>query len=464
VSGPSRLRHWPRIGGMPRLPRWPHRLPPAWRREGVADDEPVAAPPPAVRPPRVRGDGETVPWAMRAAAAWGWRFLVLAAVVYVILIPIARALFVVYAVIAALLISALLSSTVVALRRLGLPRALATLIVFVGGISGLVAMGWFITQQFATSYDSLEDNVTDGIRQVRVWLNEGPLDLTDAQVENYVDNLLATLRNNQGGIASGALNVTAAAIEVVGGIFLALFLTFFFLYDGQRIWRWVVGLFPTAVAYDVWQAGRRAWTTLTGYVRGTMVVAFVDAVFIGLAVALVGVPLAVPIGALVFLGAFVPLVGATVTGAVAVLVALVAQGLGPALIVLGSVILVQQLEGHILQPFVLGRAVRLHPVAVALAVTTGGILAGIGGAIIAVPLVAVVNTVAVYLVRERPARLASNDPAVPDPDRFVPHAGVLASDAPPAVPSPAPDSGAGNHDQAPRSAQGDTAQPPDAAG
>ncbi|HET9900321.1 MAG TPA: AI-2E family transporter, partial [Actinomycetes bacterium] len=176
-------------------------------------------------------------------------------------------------------------------------------------------------------------------------------------------------------------------------------------------------------------------------------VAFVDAVFIGLAVALVGVPLAVPIGALVFLGAFVPLVGATVTGAVAVLVALVAQGLGPALIVLGAVILVQQLEGHILQPFVLGRAVRLHPVAVALAVTTGGILAGIGGAIVAVPLVAVVNSVAVYLARERPARLAragSEPPLVPD-------AGVLASSGPP---SPESDAGPESRGDQPRDSAG----------
>ena len=272
-------------------------------------------------------------------------------------------------------------------------------------------------------------------------------------MENYVEQLVATLRNNQGGIASGALNVTAAAIEVVGGIFLALFLTFFFLYDGQRIWRWVVELFPDTVAYDVWQAGRRAWTTLTGYVRGTMVVAFVDAVFIGLAVALVGVPLAVPIGALVFLGAFVPLVGATVTGAVAVLVALVAQGLGPALIVLGAVILVQQLEGHILQPFVLGRAVRLHPVAVALAVTTGGILAGIGGAIVAVPLVAVVNSVAVYLVRERPARLAT---AGSEPAPLIPDAAVLASSGPPPA-----ESAVEKRDADPESRDG---QPRDSAG
>jgi putative heme transporter len=428
-------------------------LPPGWRRDDAGDEEHVDAPAPLAGPPRVRGDGDTVPWAMRAAAAWGWRFLVLAAVVYVVLIPISRALFVVYAVVAAILITALLSSTVGRLRALGFPRALATFIVFVGGITGLAVMAWFIGQQFRTSYDSLEDNVTDGIRQVRVWLNEGPLELSDDQVENYVEQLIATLRNNQGGIASGALNVTVAAIEVVGGIFLALFLTFFFLYDGQRIWRWVVGLFPDGVAYDVWQAGRRAWATLTGYVRGTMVVAFVDAVFIGLAVALVGVPLAVPIGALVFLGAFVPLVGATVTGAVAVLVALVAQGLGPALIVLGAVILVQQLEGHILQPFVLGRAVRLHPVAVALAVTTGGILAGIGGAIVAVPLVAVVNSVAVYLARERPARLAT---AGSGPAPLLPDVGVLASSGP-----PAPESPVEKQDADPESRDG---QPRDSAG
>ena len=436
---------------MSRLPRLPHRLPPGWRRDEAGDEEPVDVPAPLASPPRVRGDGDTVPWAMRAAAAWGWRFLVLAAVVYVVLIPISRALFVVYAVVAAILITALLVDRgSPAFSRF--PRALATFIVFVGGITGLGVMAWFIGQQFRTSYDSLEDNVTDGIRQVRVWLNEGPLELSDDQVENYVEQLVATLRNNQGGIASGALNVTAAAIEVVGGIFLALFLTFFFLYDGQRIWRWVVELFPDTVAYDVWQAGRRAWTTLTGYVRGTMVVAFVDAVFIGLAVALVGVPLAVPIGALVFLGAFVPLVGATVTGAVAVLVALVAQGLGPALIVLGAVILVQQLEGHL-------AAVRPW--------SGGAPPSGGGGACghdrrhlgrhrrrdRGCTAGRRCQQRGCYLVRERPARLAT---AGSEPAPLIPDAAVLASSGPPPA-----ESAVEKRDADPESRDG---QPRDSAG
>jgi putative heme transporter len=170
------------------------------------------------------------------------------------------------------------------------------------------------------------------------------------------------------------------------------------------MWQWLVRLFPDRSQYDLTAAGRRAWTTLTAYVRGTVIVAAFDAVLIGLGTALLGVPLAVPIAILTFLGAFVPIVGATVTGIVAVLVALVTNGLGAALVLLAVVVGVQQLEGHVLQPLVLGRAVRVHPLAIILAVTAGGLIAGIGGAVVAVPIVAVVKSVVAYYARDRHAR------------------------------------------------------------
>lgn len=191
-------------------------------------------------------------------------------------------------------------------------------------------------------------------------------------------------------------------VEVITGLLLAMFATLFLLYDGKRIWLWSLKLVPAAARPGVAGAGPRAWRTLTAYVRGTMIVAMIDAVFIGVGIHFLGVPLAVPIGVVIFLSSFVPLVGAVVSGALAVVVALVTEGVFTALMALMVVLLVQQIEGHVLQPFILGRAVRVHPLAVVLAVATGGIVAGIGGAVVAVPLVAVGNTVVGYL-RAHPA-------------------------------------------------------------
>ncbi len=183
---------------------------------------------------------------------------------------------------------------------------------------------------------------------------------------------------------------------MVAGILIVFFVTIFFLLDGRGIWTWVVGLLPRQVRERTHQAGRRGLVTLSSYVRTQILVAFIDAVGIGIGAAVIGLPLVVPMAALVFLGAFIPFVGAIVTGVIAVLVALVVKGWVMALVMLGVVLLVQQIEGHILQPFLMGRAVSLHPVAVLLSVTAGTVLGGIVGALFAVPVVAVLNTVILY--------------------------------------------------------------------
>ncbi|KJY46402.1 membrane protein, partial [Streptomyces sp. NRRL S-444] len=193
------------------------------------------------------------------------------------------------------------------------------------------------------------------------------------------------------------LQAVTVLVEVLTGILLAMFSTLFLLYDGKRIWTWVQGLVPAAARPGVAGAGPRAWRTLTAYVRGTVLVALIDAIFIGLGIYFLKVPMAVPLAVFIFLFAFIPLVGAVVSGALAVVVALVTQGPWTALMVLAVVLAVQQIEGHVLQPFILGRAVRVHPLAVVLSVAAGGMVAGIGGAVVAVPLVAVTNTVVVYL-------------------------------------------------------------------
>lgn len=346
---------------------------------------------------------EALPWVYRVTAAWAWRFLVLAATLYVLILVVARLRLVVFALIVALLVCALLEPTVRRLSDLGVPRAVAAGITFIGGIAGIVLITWFVVAQFTANFGELTENVESGVDQLRDWLSRGPLQLTDEQITEYVRNFFDTIQQDRGRLAAAGFSTAFVAVEVVSGMLIALFTLFFFLYDGERIWSWLVRLFPGEAKVHVHEAGRLAWGTLTSYIRGTLIVATVDAVFIGAGVAIFGVPLAVPLAALVFIGAFIPLVGATVSGAVAVLVALVSEGVLPALGVLAVIIAVQQLEGHVLQPFILGRAVRVHPLGVVLAVAAGAILAGIGGALVAVPIVAIVNVVGHYFVSVRAA-------------------------------------------------------------
>ena len=211
----------------------------------------------------------------------------------------------------------------------------------------------------------------------------GPLGLSERQIDDAINSAEASLRDNQSTLTSGAIGAAATVGHIVTGLLIALFTMFFFIKDGRQIFGWAVRLFPAGARDRVNGAGERAWLTLVSYVRATLAVAFVDAV-----------------GVIVFLGAFVPIIGATVSGLVAVLVALVAKGPVTALILLGIVLLVQQVEGHVLQPLLLGRAVSVHPLAVVLAIATGVLLAGIVGALVAVPFVAVANTIATYLSRE----------------------------------------------------------------
>jgi putative heme transporter len=363
-----------------------------------------------------RTPAESVPWPWRVAAEWAWRFVILGIALYFVLITLTRLTLLVFAFVIALLVCALLEPTVSRLRDLGVPRALATALVFVSGIAGIGLVIWFVVSQFVSNFSTLTVNVEGGVDQVREWLNSGPLQVSEAELEQYTENVFNSIRENSSSVVSTGVTTATYAAEIVSGLLIALFATFFLLYDGPRIWRWVVQLFPRTARTDVDGAGRRAWTALTHYIRGTVIVAFVDALFIGVGIYLIGVPLAVPLAALVFIGAFIPLVGATVSGVVAVLVALVSEGLVPALLVLGVILLVQQLEGHILQPFILGHAVAIHPLGVILAVTAGTLLAGIGGALIAVPIVAVVNSIALYFRDER-AAAAVTDGSAPTQQR-----------------------------------------------
>ncbi|WNI29540.1 AI-2E family transporter [Streptomyces sp. ITFR-6] len=355
--------------------------PPAYAPDVAARPDPVAA----------------IPWGMRVAAEAGWRLLVLAGTLWVLMRVISAVQLVVLAFAAALLVTAMLQPTVERLRRAGLPRGLATAGTAVLGFVIMGLVGWFVVWQVMDNLDSLSDQVQAGIADLKNWLLDSPFHVTDKQINDVAKNLSDTVGTNTEAITSAGLQGVTVMVEFLTGMLLAMFSTLFLLYDGKRIWLWVLKLVPAQARPGVAGAGPRAWRTLTAYVRGTVIVALIDAIFIGLGIYFLNVPLAVPLAVFIFLFAFIPLVGAVVSGALAVVVALVTQGVFTALLVLAVVLAVQQIEGHILQPFILGRAVRVHPLAVVLSVAAGGMIAGIGGAVVAVPLVAVTNTVVGYL-------------------------------------------------------------------
>jgi predicted PurR-regulated permease PerM len=353
--------------------------------------------------PRPATPAEAVPWGLRVAAESTWRLLLLAAALYLLFRVVDMLRLVAFAVLASLLISALLEPTVSWLRRHGVPRSLAAAGTFLSGVAGIGLVGWFVIWQVTTNLSSVTGKVQAGVNQLRDWLVTGPLHLTTQQINDFAKQISTAIGSNSEQITSAGFTGVTIAVEVLTGVLLTAFTTFFLLYDGARIWSWALRGLPRHSRYAMAGAGPKAWTTLTAYVRGTVCVAFIDALCIGIGIQLLGVPLAMPVAVIIFVGAFVPLVGALVTGTIAVLIALVTQGPFTALMVLVVLVAVQQIEGHLLQPLILGRAVRVHPLGVVLGVAAGSIVGGIGGAIVAVPLIAVTNTVVSHLRRRNAA-------------------------------------------------------------
>ncbi|MFF8030259.1 AI-2E family transporter [Streptomyces sp. NPDC016626] len=416
-----------------------------WDRRPDADTGAETAPPPGPPPPttaeyaaavvQARPDpAQAVPWGVRVAAEAGWRLLVLAGTLWVLMRVISAVQLVVLAFAAALLITALLQPTVARLRRAGVPRGPATALTALFGFVVMGLMGWFVTWQVMENIDTLSSQIQDGIDELRNWLLNSPFHVTDKQINEIARNLREAVGANTEQITSAGLEGVTVVVEALTGILLAIFSTLFLLYDGKRIWQWSLKLVPAAARPGVAGAGPAAWRTLTAYVRGTVIVALIDAIFIGLGIYFLDVPMAVPLAVFIFLFSFIPLVGAVVSGALAVVVALVTQGVFTGVMTLLVVLAVQQIEGHILQPFILGRAVRVHPLAVVLAVASGGMVAGIGGAVVAVPLVAVTNTVVGYL------RAFSHETTVRHSPKPRGATAMSQADAPaPAVPGTSPE-------------------------
>jgi predicted PurR-regulated permease PerM len=332
-----------------------------------------------------------VPGWLLTGAAWSWRLLVLAAAIYLVTRLLGILYVVVVPCVAAVLLTALLQPLAARLRRAGLPAMAATwvtLLLIALVLAGLITL---IATRASAEYPSLVAETKHSIAQIQSLLSGPPFHVKSGNVQKTLNNIPGYLSKHKSLIEGTVVTGGKIAAEFFGGLVLMLFVAFFLIKDGERIWNWLIGAMRPERARRVDRAGHAAWLAVVYYMRGTVAVAAIHAVVIGIVLWIMGIPLALPLAVLVFLAAFVPLVGLLVAGALAILVTLAAKGWVAAVVLLGIFILEDQLEAHLLQPQVVGRVIRLHPLAVILAIAAGTVLAGIPGAVVAVPIVAVIT-------------------------------------------------------------------------
>ncbi|WP_296665083.1 AI-2E family transporter [Demequina sp.] len=330
---------------------------------------------------------ESVPVWLRVSAAWSWRLIVVGFVIFILyesfttLAPVALPLMI------ALLIAAPLEQLVSRLQKWGIPRAAGALLAIFTLVMVVLGLGVAAGSSVVAGFGDLQEAAVNGFNQFLDWLVQGPIHMSREQIDQIIGNAQSTLQDNAWGVATGAFTVTGTIGALLAGSIVALFSLFFFLKDGRKLWLWFVGLLPKRRAGRADRAGLTAWLTLRRYTETSVFVAFIDAVGIGVGAWLLGIPLALPIGIFVFLLSFIPLFGATISGAIAVLVALFDGGWVTAVWMAVIVLGVQQLEGNILYPWLFGKAMSLHPLAILLTVSIGTLLLGLVGAVIAVPIV-----------------------------------------------------------------------------
>lgn len=329
---------------------------------------------------------------LRAAADYAWRLVVVGFVFYYAVVVLGRLALVAIPFMVSLLVTALLRPVFNFFVRHGAGRGFGTLATVLGSfllVGGLLTL---VVIRAADQAPQLGDEINSLIPHIKHWLIKGPLHLNPKSVNNISKTITQDISKNSSKIASTALSTTKSVLDVVGGFLLVVFSTIFLLYDGERVWTFTLAAVPPAVRGRVDAGARAAWVTLSHYVRGTLVVAAFHGLVMAITLSLLGVPLAFPLAVLIGLGSFVPLVGAVLTGILAVGVAGLSKGLVAAIIVVAVLLVDGQIEGHMLQPFVVGRYVRVHPLAVVLALGAGALLFGIFGAIVAVPVVACLNS------------------------------------------------------------------------
>jgi predicted PurR-regulated permease PerM len=351
-----------------------------------------------------------VPSWLQTGAAWSWRLLLLAVAIYLI----ARVLGILYIVVvpcvAALLLTAVLQPLTSRLRRAGLPALAATwvtLLIAALVVGGLVLL---VANRVSADYPTVLAEAKHTTAQVQSWLAGPPFHVKNSNVQKFLNNIPSYLSKHKSLVEGTVVTGGKIATEFFGGLVLMLFVTFFLIKDGERIWNWLLGAMRIQTARRMDRAGHASWLVLVYYMRGTVAVAAIHAVVVGVALSIMGVPLALPLAVVVFVAAFVPLVGLLVAGALAIVVTLATKGWVDAVILLGILIIEDQLEAHLLQPQVVGKMIRLHPLAVILSLAVGGVLAGIPGAVVAVPIVAVITRALPELRRSEPEDLTPDDP------------------------------------------------------
>lgn len=390
--------------------------PPAPPDRRDAPPAPVLLKPPAARSAGARTEPEQahalIPRWLYTGGAWSWRLLVMGIVAYFVLHFLLKIELVVLPFLGAMVFTALLRPLAQWLQRRGMSRLSATWLAFLIALVAVLGIGTLVVYRSIVEWHTLVHDLTVTTDKARHWLSTGPLHLKATDLKDLQQKLVDTLNQHRGVVVSGLISGASIVGEVIAGLILAAFITFFLIYDGERIWRFIRSPLRPRTIERVDRAAGAAWHTLSGYIRGSVLIATIHAVVIAVSLFILGVPLIAPLALLVFVTSFIPLVGVLVGGGLSVFVTLGTHGVTPGLVLLGILVVEHQLEGHLLQPFIMGRYVRLHPLAIALALATGGILQGIVGAIIAVPILAMIHAAWPHL-RESELTVAPDEPPPP---------------------------------------------------
>ncbi|GAA4666442.1 AI-2E family transporter [Frondihabitans cladoniiphilus] len=381
---------------------------------------PQPVPPPAPQPTIPRPD--PIPEGLKIGAGFAGRVIIIAAALALVGLLVYEFSEIVIPLLIGLILSALLLPLESWFRRHHVPKWISIVLALLVVFGVIVGLGLLVTQQVISELPALSKQITTALKSAESLLATHPFGLTEAKIDGYVKDATTYLQKNASSIGAGAAAAGSSAIHVLEGVFIVFFVTLFALIDGRRIWNFVVRMFPRRASGRINAAGDAGWRTLTSFIRVQLIVAATDAVGIGIGAFALGVPLAVPIAVVVFFGAFVPVVGAIVGGIAAVGIALVFNGWVHALIMLGIVLLVQQLESHVLHPLLTGSAVKVHPLGIVLGVIAGSSVAGVAGAFFAVPFIATVNSMIVAAYHHDPDEItgAGHDPDPKAKERRTP--------------------------------------------
>lgn len=398
--------------------------PDAPRRADRSGSRPTSGPGPAggSRPDDAPDEGATGVFVVPARLVWAggiaWRLLAVVAAAALVGWLTWRLRVVVLPVFIALGIATVLVPPARWLQAKGWPPLLATWAVFLAAVAFAAGVVALVAPPFVNELDALGEATSEAVDDMRAWLVDGPLGLSEEQIDKAVDDATAAAEERSEDLAAVGVSGVLILADLLVGTIVSLVLTFFFVKDGERITAWILDQVRPQTATDLRAVGERVWRTVTGYFRGVAVNGLIEATLIGGGLAIMGVPLVIPLTVITFFGGFFPLVGALVAGALAAMVALVTQGFGTALAVIILAVVVQNLVSNLFDPLVMSRAVHLHPVVVLAVVTSGGILGGIIGAFVAVPLTAVAANVADYYLHTKPGRagaaVAGADAGDPD--------------------------------------------------